>query len=49
MDFQEKANEFVGSTLFSVIMIIAVIVIGIILRMTFRSSDSEYKHKSDSE
>jgi hypothetical protein len=47
MDYTNGANEFVGSNLFSILMILAVIGIGVTLRMTFRVDDTEYKHKAD--
>jgi hypothetical protein len=47
MDFSNRANEFIGSNLFSVLMILVVIGVGVALRMTFRVDDTEYKHKAD--
>ena len=47
MDFTNTASEFVGSNLFSVLMILIVIGIGVGLRITFRVDDTEYKHKRD--
>jgi hypothetical protein len=47
MEFTNSANEFVGSPIFITLVIIAVIAIAFLLRMTFQSSNSEYKHKSD--
>ena len=47
MDLTNSANEFVGSNLFSILMILVVIGIGVGLRMTFRVDDTEYKHKRD--
>ena len=46
MEYTNSASEFVGSTFFSILMVIGVIGIGVILRMTFRSN-SEYKYKAD--
>ena len=47
MELTDAANEFVGSSVFIIICIITVIVVGFILRLTFKSSNSEYKHKPD--
>jgi hypothetical protein len=47
MEFTNTANEFMGSNLFSILMILVVIGVGVGLRMTFRVDDTEYKHKRD--
>jgi len=47
MELSEKMNELMGSNLFSVLMIIAVLAIGFVLRLTFRTPDQsgkEYKY-----
>ena len=44
MELTNAANEFVGSPIFSWLIVGVVIIAGIALRMTFRSSTSEYKH-----
>ena len=47
MELNTLVNQFVGSNYFPVLIIALGIGVGFLLRSTFRSSDSEYVHKSD--
>jgi len=48
MELSEWANAFVGSTYFSILMILFIIGIGLLLRLTFtRHNDDVYRHKPD--
>ena len=48
MELTEWANAFVGSTYFSILMILFIIEIGLLLRLTFtRHNDDVYRHKPD--
>ncbi len=46
MDSDQMKN-IMGSTWFSVGIIVFIVAIGVALRLTFRSTSSEYKHKPD--
>lgn len=47
MESTNALNDFIGSPVFMTIVVIVVIVIGLLLRLIFKSSNSEYKHKPD--
>ena len=47
MEIKDMIKDFMGSPVFSVIMLVAVLIVGIVLKLTFRSVDSEYKHNPD--
>ena len=48
MEFSTWVNEFVGTPLFAVLMILALIGIGVLLRLTFsKHNDDIYRHKPD--
>jgi hypothetical protein len=47
MEASELANGFMGTNTFIVLVAGAISAIALILRLTFRSADKEYKHKDD--
>jgi hypothetical protein len=47
MESTNAMNDFIGSTMFSCLMILGVVAIGVILKLTFRSSGSDYTHRPD--
>ena len=49
MEFNSLINAFLGSPVFSVLMIIAIIVFGVFIRITLLPTNNEYKHRPDKE
>lgn len=47
METTNAVNDFLGSPLFIVLTVVVVVVIALLLRLTFKSSNSEYKHDPD--
>jgi len=49
MEINDLLNNFFSTPLFSVLTIIAVVLMGIIIRITLIPANPEYKHKPDRE
>ncbi len=47
METTNAANEFVGSPAFMMLLLVGGVIIAFLLRMTFKSSNSEYRHRPD--
>ena len=47
METTNAANEFVGSPAFMMLLLVGGVMIAFLLRMTFKSSNSEYRHRPD--
>jgi hypothetical protein len=47
MESSELANGFMGTDAFIVLVVVGITVTALLLRLTFRSADKEYKHKDD--
>ncbi len=45
MELSNIANDFVGSNLFSVVMLLLVAGVGLFLRLSLHQPDEEYKHR----
>lgn len=44
METTNAVNEFLGGPIFLTLAVAAVLIVGLLLRITFKSSNSEYKH-----
>ncbi len=49
MDLNNILNAFMGSPVFSILMIIGIIALGIFIRMSLLPTNNEYKHRPDKE
>ena len=49
MEFNTMINAFMGSPVFSVMMIIGMIAFGLLIRFALLPTNNEYKHRPDKE